>query len=175
MGDFGLGFLYVRQDVQRKLDRPVVGYMEGDVRAFYPPELAAGPYVPISYNLDASASGMFEPGTSGYIGSAVSAALLSASLTYIQQLGPQNIQAHRLPLLKKLRAEVPRFGFTSVTPADATGGLLTFAKKDVYGSGLPEKLRAAHVNVRFSQHWMRLSPSVYNDMRDIDRFLEILG
>jgi selenocysteine lyase/cysteine desulfurase len=175
MGDFGLGFLYVRQDVQRKLDRPVVGYMEGDVRAYYPPELAAGPYVPVSYHLDASASGMFEPGTSGFIGSAVSAALLSASLEYIRQLGPQNIQAHRLPLMKRLREEVPRFGFKSVTPADATGGLITFAKKDVYQSGLPQKLRAAGVNVRFSQDWMRLSPSVYNDMRDIDRFLESLG
>jgi selenocysteine lyase/cysteine desulfurase len=175
MGDFGLGFLYVRQDVQRKLDRPVVGYMEGDVRAYYPPELAAGPYVPVSYHLDASASGMFEPGTSGFIGSAVSAALLSASLQYIRQLGLENIQAHRLPLMKRLREEVPRFGFKSVTPADATGGLITFAKKDVYQSGLPQKLRAAGVNVRFSQDWMRLSPSVYNDMRDIERFLESLG
>lgn len=175
MGDFGLGFLYVRRDVQRKLDRPVVGYMEGDVRAFYPPQLPAGPYVPVSYNLETSASGMFEPGTSGFIGSAVSAALLSASLQYIRKLGLENIQAHRLPLLKKLRAEVPRFGFTSVTPADAGGGLLTFAKKDVYKSGLPEKLQAAGVNVRFSHDWMRLSPSVYNDMRDIERFLENLG
>jgi len=100
---------------------------------------------------------------------------LSASLQYIRKLGLENIQAHRLPLLKKLRAEVPRFGFTSVTPADAGGGLLTFAKKDVYKSGLPEKLQAAGVNVRFSHDWMRLSPSVYNDMRDIERFLENLG
>jgi selenocysteine lyase/cysteine desulfurase len=31
------------------------------------------------------------------------------------------------------------------------------------------------VNVRFGRHWMRLSPSVYNDMQDIERFLEVLA
>ena len=42
-------------------------------------------------------------------------------------------------------------------------------------SELPRKLQAARVNVRFSTHWMRLSPSVYNDLADVDRFLEALS
>jgi selenocysteine lyase/cysteine desulfurase len=37
------------------------------------------------------------------------------------------------------------------------------------------KLEAGRVNVRLSAHWMRLSPSVYNDMRDIERFLEVIS
>ena len=175
MGDFGVGFLYTRRQVIDKLDRPVVGYMEGDVEAFYPPYLPAGAYVPIDYSLKKSASGMFEPGTSGFVGSAVSSALLSASLNYIKQIGPGNIKAYRQPLLRRLREEVPRLGFTLVTPAESSGGNITFAKRDVLNSGLPERLQAAKVNVRFDRHWMRLSPSVYNDMRDVERFLSVLA
>jgi selenocysteine lyase/cysteine desulfurase len=175
MGDFGIGFLYTRRQVIDKLDRPVVGYMEGDVEAFYPPNLPAGPYVPVTYSLPKSAAGMFEPGTSGLVGSAVSCALVSASLNYIKQIGLANIKAHRQPLLARLREEVPRHGFSLVTPPESTGGNITFSKRDVFKSGLPEKLQAAKVNVRFSKHWMRLSPSVYNDMQDIDRFLAVLA
>jgi selenocysteine lyase/cysteine desulfurase len=175
MGDFGVGFLYARKQVQEKLDRPVIGYQEGEAEAFYPPNIPPGRYVPLTYSLDKSAAGLFEPGTSGFVGSAASAALLSASLSYIKTIGLDNIKAHRQPLLKKLRQEVPKLGFTSVTPPESTGGNITFAKRDVYKSGLPEKLKAANVNVRFSRHWMRLSPSVYNDMQDIDRFLEALS
>jgi selenocysteine lyase/cysteine desulfurase len=173
MGDFGIGFLYVRESVLDKIERPVIGYMEGGVEAFYPPNLPDGEYSPITYTLNKSAPGMFEPGTFG--GSSTAAALLAASLNYVKSLGLDNIQAHRQPLLKKLREEVPRFGFTLVTPPESTGGNITFAKKDVYQSDIPKKLAAANVNVRFSRQWMRLSPSVYNDMKDIDRFLEALG
>jgi selenocysteine lyase/cysteine desulfurase len=90
-------------------------------------------------------------------------------------LGLENIQAHRAPLLRKLQQEVPRFGFTPVTPPEATGGNVTFAKKDVHQTDLPKKLESMKVNIRFSRNWIRLSPSVYNDMADVDRFLEALS
>jgi selenocysteine lyase/cysteine desulfurase len=175
MGDFGVGFLYTRRQLIEKLDRPMVGYYEGSVEAFYPPDLPSGSYTPVSYQLDKTAAGLYEPGTSGYSGNAVSASLLAASLSYIKQLGLENIKAHRQPLLKRLREEVPRFGFTLVTPPESTGGNITFAKHDVYKSGLREKLAAASVSVRFSRHWLRLSPSVYNDMQDVERFLSVLS
>jgi selenocysteine lyase/cysteine desulfurase len=173
MGDFGIGFLYVRESVLDKIERPLIGYQEGNVDAFYPPNLPDGAYTPVSYALTKSAPGMFEPGTFG--GSAVAAALLAASLNYVKALGLENIKAYRQPMLKRLRDEVPRFGFTLVTPPESTGGNITFARKNVSDSEIPKKLAAAKVNVRFSQHWMRLSPSVYNDMNDIDRFLEAMA
>jgi selenocysteine lyase/cysteine desulfurase len=173
MGDFGIGFLYARESAQDKIERPLIGYMEGDVEAFYPPNLPDGEYVPITYTLNRSAPGMFEPGTFG--NGNVAAALLASSLNYVKSLGLENIKAHRQPMLRKLRQEVPRFGLTLVTPPESTGGTITFAKKDVGTSDLPRKLTIAKVNVRFSEHWMRLSPSVYNDMKDIDRFLEAMS
>ena len=33
----------------------------------------------------------------------------------------------------------------------------------------------ANINVRLGQHFIRLSPSVYNDMKDIDRLLAALS
>jgi selenocysteine lyase/cysteine desulfurase len=101
--------------------------------------------------------------------------MLTASLNYINKIGVANIQAHRQPLIRKLKQEVPRLGFTLVTPPDSTSAVVTFAKKDVGRSDLPRRLQAARINVRFSTNWMRLSPSIYNDLADIDRFLNAMS
>jgi selenocysteine lyase/cysteine desulfurase len=173
MGDFGMGFLYAREEVLDKLERPVIGYYEADdLEAFYPPNLPGGDYQPVAYKFDRDTHSLFEPGT---LGGGTNVALIAASLNYIKTLGLANIQAHRAPLLRKLQQEVPRFGFTAVTPAESTGGNVTFAKKGVYETDLPKRLASMKINIRFSRHWIRLSPSVYNDMSDVDRFLEALS
>jgi selenocysteine lyase/cysteine desulfurase len=173
MGDFGMGFLYAREEVLDKLARPVIGYYEADdLEAFYPPTLSGGEYQPVAYKFGRGTSTLFEPGT---LGGGTNVALIGASLNYIKTLGLANIQAHRTPMLRKLQQEVPRFGFTSVTPPESTGGNITFAKKGVYQTDLRKRLENMKVNIRFSRNWIRLSPSVYNDMADIDRFLEALS
>jgi selenocysteine lyase/cysteine desulfurase len=173
MGDFGMGFLYARQSVQDKLERPVIGYYEADdMESFYPPNLPAGDYRAVSYKFSAEASGLFEPGT---LGGGINTALVAASLEYIKNLGLANIQAHRAPMIKRLQSEVPRYGFTAVTPPDSTSGNVTFVKTGVYETDLPKKLEASKVNIRLSRNWIRLSPSVYNDMADVERFLEALS
>ena len=175
MGDFGMGFLYAREDVLPKIRRPVIGYMQASrMEGFYPPNLPEGEYTPVDYALNNTTAGMFESGTLAG-GSAVNQALLGASLRYVKELGLATIQAHRQPLLERLRDEVPRFGFTCVTPPGSTGGNITFAYKNVNQSPFPQKLQAAKVNVRFSRNWMRLSPSVYNDMADVERFLSAMA
>jgi selenocysteine lyase/cysteine desulfurase len=93
----------------------------------------------------------------------------------VKSLGPANIQAHRVPLIRRLQQEVTRLGFTPVTPADSTSGNVTFARNRLPESDLPRRLAAARVNVRLGRSWMRLSPSVYNDMKDVDRFLEAIS
>jgi selenocysteine lyase/cysteine desulfurase len=102
-------------------------------------------------------------------------ALLASSLTYVTSLGVANIQAHRLPMIRKLQQQVPRLGFTAVTPPDATGGNVSFARKGLAESDVARRLTMAKVNVRLGRDWMRLSPSVYNDMADVERFLEALA
>jgi selenocysteine lyase/cysteine desulfurase len=175
MGDFGLGFLYVREDVLPKIQRPVVGYYQPRaIDANYPPNVPAGEYRPIEYEYgELTAASMFEMGT--LVGSTeVNLALLASSLAYVKSLGPANIQAHRIPLIRRLQQEVPRLGFTAVTPANSTAANVTFARKGLAESDLPRRLAAAKVNVRLGRDWMRISPSVYNNMTDIDHLLDAI-
>jgi selenocysteine lyase/cysteine desulfurase len=62
-----------------------------------------------------------------------------------------------------------------VTPADSKAGNVTFARKGLAESDLPRRLAAAKVNVRLGQDWIRLSPSVYNDFTDVERFLNAVA
>jgi len=175
MGDFGIGFLFAREDLFDRIHRPVAGYYQApNLEQFFPPNLPEGEYVPVTYDLQKTAAGMFESGTlTG--GPAMNVALVAASLNYITSLGVRNIQAHRQPLIKRLQGEVPRLGFTAVTPPESTGPNVTFAKPHLAETDIPRKLQNARVNVRLSTHWMRVSPSVYNDMQDIERFLAVLS
>ena len=124
---------------------------------------------PVTWTRRDDATGKFEVGS---IGGSVKASV-GASLEYIRGLGVDNIQAHRQPLLQKLRDEMPRLGFTPVTPAESTGPIITFAMKD--GREVQRRRDAARVNARVSDHWIRLAPSVYNDMHHVDRLLEALS
>jgi len=174
MGDFGLGFIYAKEELLPRLLRSQIGYQQlSRMAGHFPPFDPEAEKAPVSWEHRPDAKGHFEIGT---IGGGIAAGL-ATSLEYIKNLGVANIEAHRIPLLKKLHDEVPKLkhGFVPVTPPESTGGVITFAKQDVGRGDLPRKLQAARVNVRFSVHWMRLSPSVYNDMKDVDRFLEALA
>ena len=121
MGDFGLGFLYAKGDSLGRIERPVHGYYQSDdLEPNYPPFLPPGTYEPVTYTLNHTATGMFETGSlKGSV--EVNLALLANSLGYVMELGPENIRAHRLPLIKKLQDEMPRLGFTPVTPRGEIG------------------------------------------------------
>jgi selenocysteine lyase/cysteine desulfurase len=73
----------------------------------------------------------------------------------------------------RLQQELPRLGFRPQTPLDSTSPIVTFAHKDA--ATISKKLEAARVNVRVADYWMRIAPSVYNDMHDVERLLEALA
>ena len=170
MGDFGLGFLFVREDLlDRVIGRQQYGYfqarkLESHLLPGEPP--APAPY---TWELQSNATGHFEVGTNA-IGVSL---ILAESLPYIRRLGVENIQAYRQPLLKRLREEMPRLGFKPLTPAESTSALISFAVQD--SKAVAARLEKANVNVRVGQHFMRVSPSVFNDMKDIDKLLEALS
>ncbi len=170
MGDFGLGFLYVKEELlDRIVGRTQYGYYQAaDMQAHFlsgdPP--AAAPY---TWQLSDDATGHFEVGTPA---AGVEHVLLE-TLPYIRKLGVENIQAHRQPLLKKLREEMPRLGYTSITPPESTSAITSFAMKD--RAALMQRLQKANVNVRVADDYIRVAPSVFNDMNDIERLLEALS
>jgi selenocysteine lyase/cysteine desulfurase len=170
MGDFGLGFFYVREDLLgRVVRRPHWSYRSAaDVDIHLSPFGPESPK-PVTWTPRSDASGYFELGT---VANAVSAAL-GVSLPYVQRLGVDNIQRYRQPMLKRLQDEMPRLGFTPATPRDSTSPIVTFASKDTREAA--RKLAAAKVNVRVAPYWIRVAPSIYNDIADIDRLLEALS
>jgi hypothetical protein len=56
--------------------------------------------------------------------------VLTHSLPYIRKLGVENIVAHRQPMLQRLHEEMPRLGFTLLTPPESTSALVSSAVKD---------------------------------------------
>jgi selenocysteine lyase/cysteine desulfurase len=168
-GDFGLGFLYVREDVLAKLERSQWSFRQTasyDYHAF--PGDPAGPF-PASYEQLQTAAGYFELGT--YANSVLAA--LSYSLPWIQKIGVAQIQSHALELNARLRAEMPRLGFECITPEGARGTIIAFAVKD--GATAAAKLKRKKVDVSLSPGRMRVSPSIYNTTADVDSLLNALS
>jgi selenocysteine lyase/cysteine desulfurase len=170
MGDFGLGFLFVRQELLGSVVRRTHWSYESapDTEIHLSP---LDPQYPttVTWTPGTNASSYFQLGT---MANGVVAAL-RVSLPYIQRLGVENIQAWRQPMLKKLQAEMPRLGYAALTPPDSTSPIVTFAHKDA--KAVNEKLRAGGVSVRVAPYYMRIAPSFYNDMHDVDHLLEVLA
>jgi selenocysteine lyase/cysteine desulfurase len=170
MGDFGLGFLYVKEELlDRVLWQTQYGYYQAAAMQthFLPgDEPGAAPY---SWKLSPDATGRFEVGTSGSGAQHV----LEETLPYIRKIGVEKIHAHRQPLLKRLREEMPRLGFASITPPESTSAITSFTMKD--RANVVERLKKANVNVRVAEDFLRVSPSVFNDMGDIEKLLEALS
>jgi selenocysteine lyase/cysteine desulfurase len=170
MGDFGLGFLYVKEELlDRVLGQTQFGYYQAaDMQSHFLPgdETASTPY---SWRLSPDATGHFEVGTSGSGAQHV----LMETLPYIRKIGIEKIHAHRQPLLKKLREEMPRLGFAPLTPPESTSALMSFTMKD--RADVVKRLQKANVNVRVAEDFLRVSPSVFNDMGDIEKLLEALS
>ena len=170
MSDFGAGFLYAKEELlERVVHRSQRGYHSSRdiVTHFLPYDPPASS--PFTWELGHDASAMFEVGSNAW--GPINA--LGQSLPYIKQLGVANIEAWRQPMLTKLRAEMPRLGFTPVTPDGTRSALITFTFKE--RAPVVDRLRRANVNARVGANFIRLSPSVYNDMADIDRLLAALA
>lgn len=168
MGDFGLGFFYCREELLDRIRHPHVSYPSAAI------DMHHSPFDPrhqerMTYTMRTDTSAFSQTGTTA---SSVAAAL-GVSLPYIQELGVANIQAHRAPLVARLQEELPRRGFTRQTPIDSRSPIVTFAIADT--APIARKLREARVSVTVYPHAIRIAPSIYNDMADVDRVIDALS
>ena len=169
MGEFGAAFLYVRPDRLSQLKRTAVGWRSlssnhSHAYPFDPPGPALG-----DWTVRDNAAGLFEVSTPSW----VSLAMLVASIDHVTRIGVANIAAHRRPLIARLREELPRRGFAPMTAPENDGPIITFAYRDAQKK-LEPLLTAANIKVTLGDNRMRVSPSVYNDMGDIERLLQVL-
>jgi selenocysteine lyase/cysteine desulfurase len=172
MGDFGLGFLFVKESLLDKIAVcPQYGYSEA--QALNSHLLPGDPTAdsPYTWQLRTDASGHFEVAAPA-IGVMLA---LGQSLPYIRALGVEKILAYRQPMIKKIQEEVPRFGFEPLTPPESTSPLVAFGVKAKDSRPVLERLRRRKVHVRVGPNFLRVSPSVFNDINDIDKLLETLS
>lgn len=170
MGDFGLGFLYVRRGAREALTRTQYGYygvsrFTSHVYPFDPPgeEVA-------SYAFEDTATGLFALGT--YSHTAI--ALLNASLDYIGALGVETIQRHAINLTTRLKEGLRAQGYDLLTPEESRTPIVACAYQDAR-TRLGPKLKAAGITTTVSANRFRPTVSVFNTMDDIELFLAAIG
>lgn len=170
MGDFGLGFLYVRRGAREALTRTQYGYygvssFTSHVYPFDPP----GDDV-ASYAFTDTTAGMFALGTYSH----TTVALLNASLDYIASIGVETIQRHAAALTTRLKQGLLSQGYTLMTPEEAATPLVACAYENARARIGP-KLKEAGITTTVSANRFRPSVSVFNTAEDIDRFLAAIG
>jgi len=169
MGDFGAGFLYVRKDRLPLLKRNQYGYRQ--IKAFnshlFPFETPGTSIFDSTTKEDTG--GHFEVGTLGN----ECVAGLTYSLGLLERIGISNIQRHRQPMIDRLQEELPKMGFVAMTPKGSTSPIVSFAFRDAEKQLAP-KIEKAGVNIQLYEHRIRISPSFFNDMNDLDKLLRAL-
>ena len=169
MGDFGMGFLYVRKDALPQVKRTLIGFRQmTDMETHFLPFDSTGNSL---FDVDTrhDMSGHFEVGTFA----SASAAAVHYSLEFMNRTGVDKIHAYRKPMIDRLQQELPSSHYIPLTPPDAVSPIVCFACKDA-AAILTPKLKAADISISVYEHMIRISPSFYNDMDDINRLIEVL-
>ncbi|MCU1274999.1 MAG: hypothetical protein JWO48_2430 [Bryobacterales bacterium] len=171
MGDRGLGYLYVKEELQGIVMRRT---QYGD-RQFANFEYHIFPHDPPAdepatwTQINKGAGSYYEVGNL----SNIAVACQSESLAYILRLGVDNIRAHARPLTNKLRKELPRLGYPCITPDNTESPIVSFVVENP--AATRAKLAKARVNAKVEWRQMRVSVSVYNNDQDVDRLLNALA
>jgi selenocysteine lyase/cysteine desulfurase len=170
MGDFGLGFLYVREALlDTVIRRTEYGYQQADTVMHYLPSDPPAT-LPVTWTMHRDARAHFQVGT--YAQGALNA--LAVSLSYLDKIGVARIHEQRQPLLRRLHQELPRVGFTAITPTESSSAIAAFTAPDAERR-FTDRLKQAKVSVTLSGDRLRVSPSFFNDLQDVERLLTALS
>jgi len=161
MGERGIGFLYVRQDLQGTV-LPTTRYGHRQVSNFNRAQLTWEPM----------------PGAARYETGGipvVMAAAVNAGIDYVNKCGLTNIRAHAKQLTERLQKELPPLGYKALTPLGIETPTVAFELKDAATTS--KMLQAARVaaTVVANENRIRLAVSVFNTHDDIDKVVAVLG
>jgi cysteine desulfurase/selenocysteine lyase len=168
LGPCGAGLMYVRRDVQERLNPPIYGWHNVRCPDFVSQEQITLP----------SDAKKYEAGTHNLLG----VVGLMASMKLIQEVGLENISRE---LLRKREWLVPALqakGYSVLqaeAPSENGSGIISFHRQDKDLTGLQQKLSEANIMVslrtdRSKQHYIRLSPHFYNTDAELQRLLTVL-
>ena len=161
MGERGLGFLYVREDLQGTV-LPTTRYGHRQVTNFNRAELTWEPL---------PGAAKYETGGIGVL----LAACVSAGIDYVQALGLDKIRAHARQLTDRLQKELPPLGYKALTPQGNATPILAFELKDAAATAKALQAGKVAATIIGNENRLRLSVSVFNTHDDIERVVEVLG
>jgi selenocysteine lyase/cysteine desulfurase len=168
LGPCGAGVLYVRREVQEKMNPPIFGWHNVHCPDFVAQER-------IAFRNDAR---KYEAGTHNLLG----VVGLVAAMGLVLEIGIENISRELLRKRARLAAALQAKGYTvllSDAPIGADGGIVSFHRDGDDPSGLHQKLSEANMVTslrtdRAGRRYIRLSPHFYNTDEELDRVLERL-
>ncbi len=166
MGDFGIGFLYVRRDLLQAIEPLHFGYQQ--LRHFGPLRDIGTGAAQTEWDRTHDATGVFGVGTTA----TAAAVILNDSLDYIERLSVEAIYSHRERLLTQLRDGLQARGINLLTPSRGGTPMLWFQNPNP--RGLSARLKQASIFVSTYASGVRVAPSVYNTAEDIERLLHVL-
>ncbi len=166
LGPYGLGFAFVAPELADRLRPSNVNWFSAEGAEDFN-RLADLPYSfrPGAHRFDLNETANFFNLAPGI-----------ASLRYLQAIGPAAIERHCRALNERLIAGLPT-GFRPLGTEDpaARSNILCIAGEDAAATAAGfRRLRAHRVHISSRESSIRVSPHVYNDATDIDRFLEAL-
>ena len=98
------------------------------------------------------------------------------ALKYIHELGVENIRSQVRPLTERLQNGLPAAGYPSITPKGNQSPIVTFKLKDPAVTRARLQKAGVIVSVRSGKdRQMRVSPSVFNNLADVDRLITALA
>lgn len=168
LGPCGAGILYVRQEVQERLQPVVHGWHNVLCPDFITRE-------EIKFRNDAR---RYEAGSQNLVGLAG----LRAAFALLEEVGVDAIAADLAAKRSWLVTQLQRLGceilFPELAPAHA-GGIVSFSHPTEEASALHARLAAAGIvtslrTQRDGRRWIRVSPHYYNTRGELERFIESL-
>jgi selenocysteine lyase/cysteine desulfurase len=175
MGDFGFAFLYVKSALLPQLQRPWYGYRQ--TSNFVNPKTNIYPFDPGFPDGNPPYQSVQNNSVSGYFSGSFQAQAVEAACSYgiqwLLDLGVENIQAYRQPMIDTIQMEMRRRGFIPMTPLGTKSPIVSFAYQNA--NQLAPRLVAKNIIITFRTNFFRISPCVFNDMNDIDVFLSAIG
>jgi selenocysteine lyase/cysteine desulfurase len=168
LGPCAAGLLYVRQDIQEKLEPPIYGWH--NVRC---PDFVAQEEIVFRKNAI-----RFEAGSHNFLGLVG----LNAAMELILEIGVENIAKE---LLRKRALLIPALqgkGYTVLAAnagPESASGIVSFFREGWDAPALHQKLTAANIVTslridRKGRRYLRLSPHFYNTDAELHRVLEML-
>jgi selenocysteine lyase/cysteine desulfurase len=167
LGPYGTGFLYVRPEVQERLDLAVVNWMTVEGSDDFDA-------LPIEEFTLPRAARIFDvPETPNFI----NLNGLEASLEFVEQAGVAAVFSHCTRLLDRLAAGLRDRGLqlSDAAQPEHRSTILAFKAESLAATGAVHRaLAAEHVAVSLRHGFIRVSPHLYNTEEDIERLLSVV-